>query len=584
MQAKASNFTHNDGRSVTLLQLEGTIPIWYKGGKYNIPITMWLLELFPRVPPLVYVTPTRDMIIRPRHSHVDPSGLVDVPYLREWVFQSSSILDLIQICCIAFGQETPLYSCQQQRQPPPQPQPQAQPQPGQYPTAQRVSPPPGRVSPAQPQVTHDYRPSTAGPGSRGMQQGIGTYDRNLGGQGSGQIGSFPSQALGSSGRTPAGVAGSPVGADPKTALGREREGGAWGALGANTKPGAMAGSMTGNLTGPLTGNLYTGSGVGAGAGEALKGSPGGAAGTGLPASPSLKVDVVDVFRRNAVAALTSRLERDVGESCQDASRKIESMLGVQQLLRDRRQLVDAEVRELQQEKGTLEQALQVRETPFRGKIPAPTEPCRLAYVSLVFPSTEPCSLVLCQPYVSLALRHVNVGWHPLTHVVASRPVQACLTQANALETWLSANGQATTELDPDRIFEPTDALSRQLLDCISSDLAIEDTMYALDKAVQVGAGGGGGGATGLRRSGSGSGGDGASGRGGIAVDTYLREVRSLAREQFTFRALELKIRAAQRSARVAQMASAAPVSGGIAMPVASARPLPSAQGASYPRV
>lgn len=161
--------------------------------------------------------------------------------------------------------------------------------------------------------------------------------------------------------------------------------------------------------------------------------------------------------------------------------------------------------------------------------------------------------------------------------MALRPAQACLTQANALETWLSANDRPTTELDPDRIFEPADALSRQLLDCISSDLAIEDTMYALDKALQAGAGG-----PSLRR--SGSGGDGASARGGLAVDTYLKEVRSLAREQFTFRALELKIRAAQRSARVAQMAAPGPHSGGVAMPIASARPLPSAQGVSYPRV
>lgn len=215
------------------------------------------------------------MIIRPRHSHVDPSGLVDVPYLREWVFQSSSILDLIQICCIAFGQETPLYSCQQQRQPPPQPQSQPQ---SQYPTAQRVSPPPSRTSPVQPQATHDHRPSTAGPAPRGVQQGMGSYDRpGLGGQGSGQIGSFPSPARGLPDRAQAGVAGSPAGADQRMGFGRlEREGGGWGAPGADAKPGGV----TGTLTGPLAGTLYTGSGAGAGGGEApLKGPPAGATGT-----------------------------------------------------------------------------------------------------------------------------------------------------------------------------------------------------------------------------------------------------------------------------------------------------------------
>jgi len=82
-----------------------------------------------------------------------------------------------------------------------------------------------------------------------------------------------------------------------------------------------------------------------------------------------------------------------------------------------------------------------------------------------------------------------VGTSAMRRDVGLLPAQACLTQANALETWLSANDQPTTELDPDNIFEATDALSRQLLDCISSDLAIEDTMYALDKALQVGPGG-----------------------------------------------------------------------------------------------
>ena len=109
-QPKAASFTHNDGRTVTLLQLEGTIPMAFQGVKYNIPVTVWLHDHFPRASPLVYVTPTKDMIIKPQHACVDASGAVDVPYLRNWSFSRSTLLDLLRTCCQVFSQEPPLYS------------------------------------------------------------------------------------------------------------------------------------------------------------------------------------------------------------------------------------------------------------------------------------------------------------------------------------------------------------------------------------------------------------------------------------------------------------------------------------------
>eukprot|EP00897_Mesotaenium_endlicherianum_P001066 jgi/Mesen1/10960/ME000096S10543 len=110
LQVKPAQFTHNDGRAVTLLQCEGTIPMMYQGVKYNIPVTAWLLEGFPRAAPLLYVNPTRDMLIKPRHAFVDASGLVNIPYLREWLYPRSSLVDLVQTCSVMFGQEPPLFS------------------------------------------------------------------------------------------------------------------------------------------------------------------------------------------------------------------------------------------------------------------------------------------------------------------------------------------------------------------------------------------------------------------------------------------------------------------------------------------
>ncbi len=48
--------------------------MYYQGVKYNIPVAIWLPEQYPLAAPLVYVVPTPDMVIKPRHSFVDPSG------------------------------------------------------------------------------------------------------------------------------------------------------------------------------------------------------------------------------------------------------------------------------------------------------------------------------------------------------------------------------------------------------------------------------------------------------------------------------------------------------------------------------
>ena len=54
--------------------------------KYNIPVSIWLPEGYPRHPPIMYVLPTPDMIIKPHHSFVDASGVVSSPYVRNWIY------------------------------------------------------------------------------------------------------------------------------------------------------------------------------------------------------------------------------------------------------------------------------------------------------------------------------------------------------------------------------------------------------------------------------------------------------------------------------------------------------------------
>jgi ESCRT-I complex subunit TSG101 len=99
-------------------------------------------------------------------------------------------------------------------------------------------------------------------------------------------------------------------------------------------------------------------------------------------------------------------------------------------------------------------------------------------------------------------------------------LQLILTNTDVLESWLKANDKGLTQVDIDDVFEPADALSKQLLECNAADFSIEDILYSLDKAAQEGA---------------------------IPVDAYLKQVRVLSREQFVFRATSIKIYQAQLS-------------------------------------
>lgn len=103
-------FTHNDGRTVQLLRADGTIPIYYQGVKYNIPVKLHLPEGFPRAAPICYVTPTPNMIIKPGHAIVDGSGLVRDPYSHRWAYPRSSLAELAAHLSEAFGREPPLFA------------------------------------------------------------------------------------------------------------------------------------------------------------------------------------------------------------------------------------------------------------------------------------------------------------------------------------------------------------------------------------------------------------------------------------------------------------------------------------------
>lgn len=102
-------FVFNDGSKRDLFNLEGTIPVTYKGSVYNIPICIWLMDTHPYNAPMCYVKPTSGMQIK-ASMYVDHNGKIYLPYLHDWVPNSSDLLGLIQVMIVTFGEQPPVYA------------------------------------------------------------------------------------------------------------------------------------------------------------------------------------------------------------------------------------------------------------------------------------------------------------------------------------------------------------------------------------------------------------------------------------------------------------------------------------------
>ncbi|XP_055613338.1 tumor susceptibility gene 101 protein [Uranotaenia lowii] len=106
---RMEEYVFNDGTFKQLLNLQGTIPVRYKGNTYHIPICIWLLDSHPRYAPICYVKPTADMHIKVS-MYVDHNGKIYLPYLHDWSAGQSDLLGLIQVMIVTFGDFPPVYA------------------------------------------------------------------------------------------------------------------------------------------------------------------------------------------------------------------------------------------------------------------------------------------------------------------------------------------------------------------------------------------------------------------------------------------------------------------------------------------
>ncbi|XP_016370108.1 tumor susceptibility gene 101 protein [Sinocyclocheilus rhinocerous] len=107
LQPVLERFVFNDGTARTLAGLTGTIKVFYEGKHYNIPVSLWLKESYPRTAPICYVKPTWEMLIVTGR-HVDSSGEILMPYLDEWRHTQCDLHSLIQVMKAVFSEVPPL--------------------------------------------------------------------------------------------------------------------------------------------------------------------------------------------------------------------------------------------------------------------------------------------------------------------------------------------------------------------------------------------------------------------------------------------------------------------------------------------
>ncbi|EXJ77128.1 hypothetical protein A1O3_10286 [Capronia epimyces CBS 606.96] len=118
-------YTFENGTAALLVHFQGTVPVDFRGSPYRIPISLWIPHAYPYEPPICYVTPTEEMVIRPGQ-HVGGDGKIYHPYLAHWreTWARCNVVDFLSILADIFGREPPVMSrTSQDQQRPVQPTP-----------------------------------------------------------------------------------------------------------------------------------------------------------------------------------------------------------------------------------------------------------------------------------------------------------------------------------------------------------------------------------------------------------------------------------------------------------------------------
>lgn len=146
------------------------------------------MDTHPYNAPICYVKPTADMHIKVS-MYVDQNGKVYLPYLHDWLPQTSDLLGLIQVMIVTFGEHPPVYSKPKEAPYPRQP---FMPQPGvatntfnpSFPPSTNFPPYPtsnfgaGGYPPYPPNPSASIAPYSSGSFLPDMQTNFGSHSQN----------------------------------------------------------------------------------------------------------------------------------------------------------------------------------------------------------------------------------------------------------------------------------------------------------------------------------------------------------------------------------------------------------------------
>lgn len=109
MRPSTGTYTFSDSTQKDLLKLTGNVPVKYEGRSYNFPVQLWLMDSFPFTPPICFLKPTSNMVIR-EGKHVDAQGRIYLPGLHNWDHPKSSVVGLLNEMVAKFEEDPPLSS------------------------------------------------------------------------------------------------------------------------------------------------------------------------------------------------------------------------------------------------------------------------------------------------------------------------------------------------------------------------------------------------------------------------------------------------------------------------------------------
>jgi ESCRT-I complex subunit TSG101 len=106
----ASELYEDKGSHSTVLVLQGTIAMDFRGTTYQLLMDVYLPGGYPQRPPVCYVRLADHMYLKENHRHVASDGKVYLPYLHEWTPQQHNLVELVIQMSSVFSADPPVFS------------------------------------------------------------------------------------------------------------------------------------------------------------------------------------------------------------------------------------------------------------------------------------------------------------------------------------------------------------------------------------------------------------------------------------------------------------------------------------------